>query len=144
MVNLKNFSPLPSLYLCFFSFLFFAILLCLCPLRFLGIGVSCDRSLCCVWLFVTFFLFWFYTFITLSIKEKIVWAYEYYKTLSELASNKGITLLLYVSTVFELESKVFSIESLNFVLESLSLCVVWAMWAIYYIYELVFVSYDLI
>ena len=66
------------------------------------------------------------------------------KTLSELASKKGITLLLYVSTVFELESKVFSIESLNFVLESLSLCVVWAMWAIYYIYELVFVSYDLI
>ena len=44
--------------------------------------------------------------------------------MSELASNKGITLLHYVSTVSELESKVFGTEALNFVFDSLSLCVV--------------------
>ena len=49
-----------------------------------------------------------------------------------------------MSIVFELESKAFGTESLDFVFDSLSLCVVCAMWPIYYIYELVFVSCDFI
>ena len=85
---------------------------------------------------VLYFYYFIYKGITLS---KLV---STAKALSELASKKGITLLLYVSTVFELESKVFGIESLNFVFDSLSLCVVWALWPIYYIYELVFISCD--
>ena len=36
-----------------------------------------------------------------------------------LASNEGITLLLYVSIVSELETKVFDIELLNFVFVTL-------------------------
>ena len=50
---------------------------------FLGTGVSCDHSLCCVWLFVIFFFF----FLVL---------YFYYFI------YKGITLLLYVSVEFKL------------------------------------------
>ena len=39
-----------------------------------------------------------------------------------MASNKGITLLHYVSIVFEFESKFFGIELLNFVFDSVTLC----------------------